>query len=144
MSSELRLDLHGRGNSIEAQAILEGLMRFNDAFRVEDCRELTVSFKDAEGNVVAGLTGHTDWGWLFVKLLWVKEAFRKQRLGSRLMHEAEAEAVRRGCHHAWLDTFSFQARGFHEKLGYSVFGQLEDYPVGHRRFFLAKRLRDPT
>lgn len=45
----------------------------------------------------------------------------------------------RDCHSAWVDTFSFQARGFYEKLGYTVFGQL-DYPPEHRRFFLEKRL----
>jgi hypothetical protein len=39
----------------------------------------------------------------------------------------------------WLDTFSFQARPFYEKLGYEVFGQLEDYPRGHSRYFLQKR-----
>jgi hypothetical protein len=40
---------------------------------------------------------------------------------------------------AWLDTFSFQARGFYEKLGYEEFGQL-DYPPDHHRHFMRKRL----
>ena len=40
----------------------------------------------------------------------------------------------------WLDTFSFQARRFYEKLGYVVFGELPDYPAGHSRYFLQKRL----
>jgi len=47
-------------------------------------------------------------------------------------------AMRRGCSGAWLDAFSFQARGFYEKLGYAVFGSIEDYPPGHSRFFLKK------
>jgi ribosomal protein S18 acetylase RimI-like enzyme len=38
----------------------------------------------------------------------------------------------------WLDTFSFQARGFYEKLGYTVFGEIENHPPGHSRFFLRK------
>src|SRR6516165_7091346 len=45
-------------------------------------------------------------------------------------------------HSAWLDTFSFQARGFYEKLGYEEFGRL-DYPPGHHRHFLRKRLTSP-
>jgi hypothetical protein len=53
---------------------------------------------------------------------------------------AEAEAVRRGCHGAQLDTYSFQAQGFYEKLGYAVFGIVEDYPSGHSRIYLSKRL----
>jgi hypothetical protein len=52
----------------------------------------------------------------------------------------EAEAIRRGCHGAFLDTFSYQARPFYEKLGYEVFGTLEDYPPGHQRFYMRKRL----
>ncbi len=40
--------------------------------------------------------------------------------------------------HAHLDTFSFQARGFYEALGYEVFGRLEEYPPGHERYFLRK------
>jgi hypothetical protein len=55
---------------------------------------------------------------------------------------AEAEAVQRGCRAVALDTFSFQARGFYERLGYSVFGVLNDCPPGHSRFYLTKRLRD--
>jgi hypothetical protein len=43
-----------------------------------------------------------------------------------------------------LDTFSFQARGFYEKLGYCVFGTLDDYPPGHSRFYLTKRLAGST
>jgi hypothetical protein len=52
---------------------------------------------------------------------------------------AEGRAVERGCHSAWVDTFSFQAPGFYRKLGYEVFGEL-DYPPEHKRFFLRKRL----
>ncbi|MGC6728099.1 hypothetical protein ACP0GO_26835, partial [Escherichia coli] len=40
----------------------------------------------------------------------------------------------------WLDTYSFQARGFYEKLGYTVFGTIDDFPPGHQRFFGRKRL----
>jgi GNAT superfamily N-acetyltransferase len=56
------------------------------------------------------------------------------------MAEAEAEALRRGCHAASLDTYSFQARGFYERLGYSVFGIIDDCPPGHSRIYLIKRL----
>jgi hypothetical protein len=54
--------------------------------------------------------------------------------------QAEQEAITRGCRGAWLDTFSFQARGFYERLGYAVFGTLDDYPPGQNRIFLHKVL----
>jgi len=89
--------------------------------------------------IVAGLAGETYCGWLFVKYLWVSEELRSKGVGRKLMGRAEALAIERGCHSAWLDTFSFQARGFYEKLGYEEFGRL-DYPPDHQRHFLRKRL----
>jgi GNAT superfamily N-acetyltransferase len=135
----LRLESNDLLESPESKAIIAGLQAFNDTHRRDDWRPLTLTFKEGE-EVVAGLYGYSDWGWLFVKWLWVAEARRGQDLGTRLMREAEAEALRRGCHSAWLDTFGFQAPGFYAKLGYEVFGELADYPLGHSRFFLRKKL----
>lgn len=56
------------------------------------------------------------------------------------MAMAEAEAIVRGCHGAWLDTFEFQARPFYEHLGYNCFGTLPEYPKGFSRFFMQKML----
>ena len=77
-----------------------------------------------------------------VHTLWVSEAHRKAGHASRLLNAAETEARRRGCKHAFLDTFSFQARGFYQKLGYSEFGRLEEFSGEHDRHYLHKRLDD--
>ena len=55
------------------------------------------------------------------------------------MQSAQHEAHLRGCRHAYLDTFDFQALGFYQKLGYELFGHLDDYPPGHTKYFLQKR-----
>jgi ribosomal protein S18 acetylase RimI-like enzyme len=75
---------------------------------------------------------------LHVDLLFLPESLRRIGIGRQLMSDAEGEAIRRGCRGAWLDTYSFQARGFYERLGYTVFGTIEDYPPGYSRFFLKK------
>ena len=49
-------------------------------------------------------------------------------------------AIRRGCFAATLETHSYEALGFYQKRGYEVFGMLEDYPPGHSKYFLRKRL----
>ena len=90
--------------------------------------------------VTGGLWGVTSYGWLFTELLFVPESLRGRGLGAEILGEAEAEARARGCTGAWLDTFAFQARGFYERLGYRVFGQIDDYPPGGARFFLKKAL----
>jgi ribosomal protein S18 acetylase RimI-like enzyme len=56
------------------------------------------------------------------------------------MQEAEKIARDAGCLGLWLDTYEFQARGFYEKLGFKVFGTLEDHPKGSRCYFLQKRV----
>jgi GNAT superfamily N-acetyltransferase len=125
------------------QAIVDGLGAFNSS-RIGMSVEprplaLLLSEPDSDG-VVGGLYGTTWMSYLQVNLLFVPEKMRRAGIGRKLIMEAEAEAVRRGCSAATLDTFSFQARGFYERLGYSVFGTLHDYPPGHSRFFLTKQL----
>lgn len=124
------------------EAILDGLVRFN----VEQAgpsygRPLAVLINDRDtGKAVGGLWGRTSWNWLFIELLFVPAIYRGTGVGASLIRQAEAEAIRRGCTGVWLDTYSFQARGFYERLGYTLFGTIEDYPPGHDRFFFKKRL----
>lgn len=89
-----------------------------------------------EGEYLGGLIGETLWGYLHVRLLSVDQALRGRGLGRRLMEAAHAEAQRRGCHGAYLDTFSFQAPDFYQKLGYEIYGKLDDFPQGYCRYFL--------
>ncbi len=104
--------------------ILPGLVAFNEARAPgADWRPLAVLVKDETGAVLGGLSGSTAWRWLYVHLLWLPERLRG-----------------RGCRGVWLDSFAFQAPGFYQRLGYRVFGALDDYPPGHRRFFLCKDL----
>ena len=93
---------------------------------------------------VGGLAGWTTYDWFFVVGLVVPQALRGQGLGRELMQRAEAFAREQGMIGLWLDTFDFQARGFYEKLGFTVFGTIEDHPVGGRRYFLNKRFGQPT
>ena len=71
---------------------------------------------------------------------WVDEAQRGKGWATRLMDQAEAMGREKGCRWACLDTHSFQARPLYEKRGYEVFGTLDDYPAGHQKFFLRKKL----
>ncbi len=96
--------------------------------------------KNARGEWLGGLTGYLWGGWMHVNFLWVTESLRGQRYGSRLMDAAESYAVERGCTGATLETLSFQAPGFYARRGYEVFGTLEEYPPGHSKLFLRKRL----
>jgi GNAT superfamily N-acetyltransferase len=96
--------------------------------------------RDPENAIKAGTRFVTAFEWLFVHLLWVAEPYRGRGVGSRLMAEAEQTARRLRCRGAYLDTFTFQAPKFYERLGYREFGRLDDFPPGHSRIWFVKRL----
>lgn len=122
-------------------AIVDPLVAFNaEKTGRNDFRPLILTLTDADGRVVGGLWGRTAYDWLFVELLVVPEGMRGQGIGTELMRHAEREALVRGCRNAWLDTFEFQARGFYERLGYSCFAELADYPPGFSLFLMKKVL----
>jgi GNAT superfamily N-acetyltransferase len=91
-------------------------------------------------DVIGGILGQLWGGWLQITFLWVAEAARGQGYGRRLVQAAEDYARARGAVGATLETFSFQARPFYERLGYEAFGTLDEYPPGHAKFFLRKTL----
>jgi ribosomal protein S18 acetylase RimI-like enzyme len=101
-----------------------------------------LALRDLDGELLAGLSAGTAWSSMLIEDLWVADWLRGQGIGSELLRRAEAEAHVRGCGFVWLRTFSFQARGFYEKLGYRVVGTLEDYPPGHAFYTMRKDLKD--
>ena len=127
----------------DVEAVVEGLVAYNSRFvegREEHRRRPLGVFARRDGRVVGGASGHSAWGWLFVQYLWVDESLRGTGTGSELLGRFERRGVERGCRAVWVDTFSFQARPFYEKLGYRQFGELADHPPGHRHHFLWKPL----
>jgi GNAT superfamily N-acetyltransferase len=102
--------------------------------------DIALTLRDERGNLEGGLWGRAAFDWLFVEYLAVPPHLRGNGAGTALMLQAERIAREHGCIGIWLDTFSFQARPFYEKLGYTLFGQLDDHPRGGTRYFMQKRL----
>lgn len=103
-------------------------------------RGLCFVVQGPDQEVVGGVIGETHWNWLYINLMWLREEFRGQGYGQRLLALAEEEGRKRGAEYAYLDSFSFQALGFYRKYGYEVFGELPDFPPGHQRYYLKKEL----
>ena len=103
---------------------------------------LALFLNDPEtGANVGGLWAVSIFGWLVIELLFVPERWRTRGIGTALMRKAEEIAIKRGCFAIRLETSSFQAPGFYEKLGYSVYGKLEGHPDGHTHFYYFKTLK---
>jgi GNAT superfamily N-acetyltransferase len=138
----MRIDVEPDADPQDVRAVERGLEDFNLAqtgipFSFE---RITVVVRDDDGTIWGGLLGGTYWGWLYISILWLHADLRGQGYGSRLVGMAEDIARERGCHHAHLDTMSFQALDFYLKLGYTEFGRLDDLPRGYSRIFLQKAL----
>jgi GNAT superfamily N-acetyltransferase len=105
-----------------------------------DYRPLAALVRDDDRALIAGLYAFTWAGWLEIEFVWVQRDLRGRGLGRRLIEAAEQEARARGCHRVWLDSYTFQAPGFYERLGYEVFGTLDGYPEMEDRVFLTRTL----
>jgi GNAT superfamily N-acetyltransferase len=107
---------------------------------IDNGQLLGIFVRDASGAIEAGLSGWT-WGdCCRIDKLWVREDLRGSGLGRRLVLAAEQEAVRRGCRLVALDSHSFQAPAFYQKLGYEMWAELDGYPSPHRQCYLRKTI----
>jgi GNAT superfamily N-acetyltransferase len=106
----------------------------------QDYHPLQIILRDESNKLLGAALGEAGRHWLKISVIWVDEHLRGQGYGTQLLAAIESQAIQHDCQQAFLDTFSYQARPFYEKAGYEVFGTLDDYPPGHKRFFMKKRL----
>jgi GNAT superfamily N-acetyltransferase len=141
MSGEYRIISVENPKQSAWDIIGRGVSEFNRQ-QTEDggFQRLCFVIQSPDNEIVAGVLGEVYYEWFHLDLLWVKEELRGRGYGRRLLALAEREARERGAKDAYLDTFSFQAPDFYKRRGYEVFGELLDYPPGHQRYFMKKRL----
>lgn len=127
----------------EQEFLEDRLYEFNTTQTGQDDGRLFGFFiRDAEQEILAGLSG---WTWAQaceIRDLWVHLSHRGKGYGRHLLDSAEQEARARGCKVIFLSSYSLQAPGFYQKLGYELAWQLNDFPPGHRYCFLVKRFAE--
>ena len=119
----------------------EKLMAFNsDRIPGYTYSDLLFKVMGSSSVMEAGLHGQIGGSWFYISGLWVARERRGQGLGRKLVSLAETTALDKGCCGVYLYTYSFQNPGFYTKLGYEVFGTLEDFCGDHAKFYMKKRL----
>lgn len=127
-------------NSDVFETLVFELRKFNMSHMGnEKSKPLSVIAADDSGNLIGGVSGRTIYNQLLIEILWVSESARGCGLGRSLMLRAESEAKARGCIAAQVDTLSFQAPNFYQKLGFEIVGKVAGIPNSPERFFLVKR-----
>ncbi|AQS39380.1 putative acetyltransferase [Shewanella psychrophila] len=104
----------------------------------EETLPLSVVARDEDGKVIGGVSGQTIYRNFLIDVMWVDKKTRDTGLGRRLMELAEAEAKKRGCLVAQLDTLSYQAPDFYQKLGFEIVGTVPAFPGSPARHFMIK------
>lgn len=74
--------------------------------------------RDADDKIVGGCNGILYYGCLFIDQLWVSDAYRKQKYGTKLLQAAERLAKSKGCLFSTLETMDWEALEFYRKFGY--------------------------
>lgn len=78
-----------------------------------------VAFVANDGETFAGaVTAHVLWGTLHIRHMFIEARYRRQGLGKMLMEKALEFGKAHGSSVAFVDTMSFQALGFYQRLGF--------------------------
>ena len=100
-----------------------------DTTKIGDGRTMSFLLRDERGNIIAGVYGWTWGGTCEIRYLWVREDFSNRGYGKTLMEAAEREAIVRGCNQMVLDTHSFQAPLFYQRLGFEIIASHVDVGI---------------
>lgn len=102
-----------------------------------------IAFVAMEGGVFAGtVVVALFWGALHVKYVYVEEKYRGHGLGTRLMKQAFQYGMEHKCPFAFVETMSFQASGFYQKLGFMIELTRTGFSHGTSFYYLKKNLLD--
>jgi ribosomal protein S18 acetylase RimI-like enzyme len=143
MTNQIQID--NLKNEEDIQEIVDSINNYNyskTTNRLDDISfKINLVAKNSKNELIGGLLSHIGYfKGLEVHILWVKDNYRKQNIGSQLLKKAESIAIQKGARKAILDTYSFQAKEFYLKNGYEICGEIEDFPEGHSLFFMVKDL----
>ena len=124
----------------DKEHLLDNIVEFNAEqvpfLQKERFIDLSYSIKTEQNLLIGGIRAFLYcWKCLYIDVLWIDGKYRHLGYGSMLIKKAEEDAIKQGCHLSHLDTFDFQAKEFYLKQGYDVFGELDNCPKGHKRFY---------
>lgn len=142
MMNNLKLKIiNGKPSAEDQKVMIDGLLSHHASKgHPRKTENYSIILKNENNKVVGMIVVSIVWNGMHIDSLWVDEHVRDQDWGSKLMKMVEEEAIKRGCTLAYTDTFTWQATGFYEKLGYKLYGKLEDFPNGNSLSYYSKRL----
>ena len=131
----------GRPKAKDYRVLSDGMLKYHAKHGHQRVSELVSIFlKDERKKVYGGVMVTILWNGMEINSLWVEESLRGQGWGRKLVESAEKEGRLRGCTIAYTNTFTWQAPGFYEKIGYKPYGKLDNFPSGNNLTYYSKNL----
>lgn len=140
----LKICFDGAPSSDDVQILGDGIM--DHATRKKGFKPLdffAFFIRDEQGVVFGGCNGCNLYGCLYIDQLWVSDALRGQGWGSQLMHAALLYGKEQGCSFSTVNTMSWEALGFYQKLGFQLEFQRHGFHKDAIFYFLRKELLGP-
>ena len=91
------------------------------------------------GKIVGGVLGYIKYGWYYLDEFYIDEGYRNKNIGSKMIKIVEKFAKENKALGVRVDSWSFQAPLFYQKLGYKVCNIFEDCPPGTKTYYMYKR-----
>ncbi len=138
----MEIDFKFSPSKEDVSTIYDGLLEFNKP-HFPDLEENSFGLfvRDQKTNILGGLTGKFLFTTCHITYLWLSESIRGKGMGTKLIKQIESEAKILGIENIFLDTYTFQAPGFYEKIGFNDTGRYKDYPLpGVDKVFYQKRI----
>lgn len=127
-----------------AKLLFEYNLSKTQEFQKEINKPIEIIVRNERNQIIGGLYGRSIWGTLEINTCVVIPQSRNEGIGRKLIIEAEKEAKNRNCRFISLNTFSFQAPEFYEKLGFEKIGTETDFPKGFEKYYYRKKIQKST
>lgn len=108
--------INGEPKPEDKKIMVDGMLSYHASKGHPRKTELfSILLRNQDNKVVGAIIVSFLWNGMHIDSLWIEELFRNQDWGSKLLHLAEKEAIKRGCTIVYTDTFTWQAPKFYEK-----------------------------
>lgn len=94
--------------------------------------------RDDNNNLVGSVSYTTQLGCAMINVVVVSDSVRGLGVGSELMERVFEHSKSLGCTFALVNTYSFQAAPFYQKVGFKPIFEVPGFTGGHSKIFLRK------
>ena len=141
----MNIEITTNPTASDAKTISKGIIDFNQ-LKVPDLEPIEAEVKffvfarNKHSTIIGGVRATCFWNTMHIELLWLSEECRGKGIGKELIVAAEKFAKKHNCEKVFVETTSWQAKPFYEKVGYKHIATLNDRPKGHASHYLTKDL----